>query len=743
MARKQHKAARLKSLGGGRSSGRICGLQVDVVGTLYGPEVLVSGVDRQVTLRPGVSEGAPTGDPAFDGACHVAGPPATLRLLFSHRVRAALRSDAVRRAELAEGVLQLALRTAVDVERFVEALGDLRWPAEPRARLVRIAREDPVAEVRLRALLALPPHERPDVAHHGEENAALEGARVGLTLVSATRDRVVWAGRRDGVLVDVVRLRPRVAAVYWDWVLEVSGPGLTVAHTPALEVALRLLGARHPRLELADGRLRSTVSAPVPWAELGPSVDALVALVPRLADPVALLEALLADEVLPTARLPAALALAAVAPALSRAAARTLGDGLGLGVLEAGPSSVVLRRKGAALDLELRWAPDAPTRWTGVARLPRDAAGQGNPALTAALAELGGVPLALLDPALAADVDALDAAWDAESVRLPVPAAPLTASGLLAPLDTVESLAERLWRRIRALPRTLAERLDELDVPTAAVLLPALVELDRRLDWRLPHGVLFRTGGGWLLEVPALPPTLSLGPDSTLTRLTRGQDLQTGDGAFDAAVRLLGPEEVVAGLDAATREQVRRLIELGVTLAEGVLRAPSLVGADLRALVEVAARLPPPDRLDWARLAGEPDPGVRRRLFELLAERGEATPSRLAEACADGALAERAAGLLAAQVAADPGLVAWLEEPVLLRLLDHRPARLPAIAQLAEVGTERALGPLAALGGALAFAGGEVRAAAREAGRRIAERGGPRGGLSIAEEAGGLTLADD
>jgi len=128
-----------------------------------------------------------------------------------------------------------------------------------------------------------------------------------------------------------------------------------------------------------------------------------------------------------------------------------------------------------------------------------------------------------------------------------------------------------------------------------------------------------------------------------LTRVIarRHPDVLTGDEAFDQAVRITGPPDLVmALLDHETRAEVSRALGEGVRLREGQLYlvVPGRLGTvasvvdRVRRLLSLARRLvPPPDLVPpLARTAlGDPVSAVRERALTMLADRHRDRPETL------------------------------------------------------------------------------------------------------------------
>jgi hypothetical protein len=134
----------------------------------------------------------------------------------------------------------------------------------------------------------------------------------------------------------------------------------------------------------------------------------------------------------------------------------------------------------------------------------------------------------------------------------------------------------------------------------------------------------------------AIPPTLSLGAESILTRSLDGEDIQTGHPAFDYQARIFGmPEEAVALLDHDTRARVlAEVVEGGARVDGGHIylkrRRFSDVPRLVRGLVDLGKHLAlsgdVPERL--ARNAREdPLSSVRLRNLTMLQERYKDSPA--------------------------------------------------------------------------------------------------------------------
>lgn len=264
---------------------------------------------------------------------------------------------------------------------------------------------------------------------------------------------------------------------------------------------------------------------------------------------------------------------------------------------------------------------------------------------------------------------------------------------------------------------------------------------------------------GWAVRIGAGAP-FDCGPEPRLTSLTKlftGQDVLTGDRAFDGLARIAGPPlAVVMAMTAESRAAASTWLRADVRYEKGAF---SGVGepperAVLADLLFVGAAWAGGERIDGAtlcaRLAAEPLPGVRARLALAV---GEA--SDLPEAD-KRALLEEAARDTDAEVRAAVGEAIWplvkdrpLEEAersvlevILARLTG--PRLLEGIERIGQEGDERSIAVLTQVGTGLLVARA-VKDATRRAIEAITRRiGGLRsGGLAVVDGAeGGLTLDD-
>ena len=197
--------------GRGTLTGRKGQLDVTLRGDLEegasGPRVVIGGLFPDLWLaRPGLGQrvfrvlGAPDleiGDPAFDSAALLQGPPLEVRALFDVTTRTAARTALARIASLkVEGGRMTADCTVPppgseprpvpsDLQILLDLARRLRPPETPRSRLAQIAHADPLETVRAVALRTLteiePRHPETRIALR----AALNDARPALRLQAA------------------------------------------------------------------------------------------------------------------------------------------------------------------------------------------------------------------------------------------------------------------------------------------------------------------------------------------------------------------------------------------------------------------------------------------------------------------------------------------------------------------------------------------------------------------------------
>jgi hypothetical protein len=277
-------------------------------------------------------------------------------------------------------------------------------------------------------------------------------------------------------------------------------------------------------------------------------------------------------------------------------------------------------------------------------------------------------------------------------------------------------------------------------------------------------------------------------------KVWEGQDLQTGDEGFDAAVNLRGSaQHLRACLDDSARRRIIQAVAGGMRIEDGAVVREERGAMDsvdelallLRRAVGLARSLSfDPGGVTTALAANarrDPLPGVRRQCLQALLERAptsDAAAAALRVALNDSdervrvLAARRSAGaesqeaLLALSASKDDdvcrevaeALVAVADprvEPALVELLS-RPAdavRAAAARSLGRVGSIAAVEPLLVLTKGALF-GGAARDAARDAVRRIQERlgdadagrlslaeAGNEGAVSLAEPEGALSLA--
>lgn len=241
---------------------------------------------------------------------------------------------------------------------------------------------------------------------------------------------------------------------------------------------------------------------------------------------------------------------------------------------------------------------------------------------------------------------------------------------------------------------------------------------------RYQRGLMWHDCGRWRLESPAWQgwTMAAEGARHRLGKALGRREPQLGDPAFDDAVWVGGVDEatLIASLDPDIRQVLTALVGQGATLSAGRMSAASLRGWPLHALLPALclladglAALPPLREGLAERIHHDPVPGVRARALKhwlmTIGEPIEAGPAVYEDA-----------------------LILLLEEP------RHWPM---AVADLARVGTEKAIAPLTRL--ASGWLAGEEKKAARAAIESITRRqGGLRaGGLSVAvTDHGGLSL---
>ena len=270
---------------------------------------------------------------------------------------------------------------------------------------------------------------------------------------------------------------------------------------------------------------------------------------------------------------------------------------------------------------------------------------------------------------------------------------------------------------------------------------------------------LAQTSRGWRVQIDGAPPfTCAPEPQmAAFVRLVTGQDVLTGDAAFDKIALISGSANAaVERLDAPRRAAWTRALPMGMTLsADGLSGAPPLPPVELLADLLITAFDGPEDPDRWSRLRQrfetEPVGGVRAGLLRhMLMDEQLRDPARaavLAQALADpsGAVRDLAADEIwpAVESATDltffsgPALAAVLE-----RLSGER--QLAAIARLGMVGDEGCVGALVQAGTGL-FKGRKLRDATQAAIAEITKRiGGLRtGGLSVADaNRGGLSTPE-
>lgn len=242
---------------------------------------------------------------------------------------------------------------------------------------------------------------------------------------------------------------------------------------------------------------------------------------------------------------------------------------------------------------------------------------------------------------------------------------------------------------------------------------------------------------------------------ATVTRVFTGQDVLTGDDAFDAIARIDGdPAIIVPALDPSARDHLARALDAGVTYAEGAFSGPwPIAPADLGPLVGLLLQWRRGEAgIDAAvqRMDDEREGAVRARLLPLLLARTTLTAERRLQILERYAL-DPHEGVRAVAAEAIWPLVrrtypTRLSAPLLAAVLGRwtDAALLNAIEHLGAIGDERCLPALTAVGSGL-FVGRARRAAVQAATEAITTRiGGLRsGGLSISAGADGtLALSD-
>lgn len=230
-------------------------------------------------------------------------------------------------------------------------------------------------------------------------------------------------------------------------------------------------------------------------------------------------------------------------------------------------------------------------------------------------------------------------------------------------------------------------------------------------------------------------------PDaSRLRKLLSGQDVLTGDDAFDQIALIAGdPAIALAVLDPEVRAELGAWLPMGLTLRGGVIEAPAPDAAAIAQLALLMARLTPPEAplaVVWARrLADEPNPGAAVRLARALVAQAPPVDVSLLDAAAMSTI-EAAREILGEALARrlDREAVGELSAGGAAAALGAAPSALrPALVErLRAIGDERAVAPLTAIANAF-FGGAELKAKARRAVEAIIER---QGGL----RAGGLTV---
>ncbi len=244
------------------------------------------------------------------------------------------------------------------------------------------------------------------------------------------------------------------------------------------------------------------------------------------------------------------------------------------------------------------------------------------------------------------------------------------------------------------------------------------------------------------------PPELEIRAEpqlATVRKLVAGQDLLTGDPAFDKVALIAGDPAEAALLAPELRGQLPVCLRWGARFEQGWLRIPRRVlsAEKLAALLRVAQLLsahPDPVAGLVAARQTEPLATVRARQSEVLGEQEACRPEHLAAAATDeDPRVQRAAGAALAARAAD-----WwcdeLPEPLVLAALPQLAPgwKIRAVGWLGAHGTERAVAPLAEAGSGL-FVAGPLKEAVREATGLLLARLGPlrAGGLSVTDDEGG------
>lgn len=449
--------------------------------------------------------------------------------------------------------------------------------------------------------------------------------------------------------------------------------------------------------------------------------------------------------------------------------------------LLAGATLATLDLRGNALDDEaLRWlAAHLPPGCRQVDVRANPAGQRGALALLAACLERGAT--LRVDPRAAGPAYSTAAAWLTPGADPPPPPAAEVLTTLLSSTDLPPAARATLADRAAAeAPAALGAALADLGaagdplLDRRAVVAAALAPTGDSL--RACVAARWQRGGareaqrlGPLVRSPGEPttirfataPAFELRAEADLAALRKvftGQDVLIGDAAFDRRAHVSGdPLAARATFDAPLRARLLRWLGEGLTLAGGVLQAPTRDVESLTDLLHVASALVPPDDLiarARVRLETEATPGVRQRLFEALDGRAAEAVVLEAAACiaddADAGVRASVGAALAPRLAADATLLESLSEGCLLSCLSLVEDELQRalIARLGAVGTERAVAPLTEVGGGL-FTPAARRAAARAATDAIVKRiGGLRGGgLSVVEgdRRGGLSVpgADD
>jgi hypothetical protein len=263
------------------------------------------------------------------------------------------------------------------------------------------------------------------------------------------------------------------------------------------------------------------------------------------------------------------------------------------------------------------------------------------------------------------------------------------------------------------------------------------------------------TDEGWSIGVH-FGPGFDMANEPTfaaMRRLFTGQDVQTGDDAFDDVARLSGNPRVILGaLDAPARSACTTLLRQNATYRQGVIHGtgdlPEGLESVLNALVSWVDL-----RIDFARLQSrffhEPNPGVRARLLTLLLNDPACTDAALDAVLAKGARdgAAEVRRQVAEAVWREDLQIELLDPAVLATVLPRlRGARqLDAIARIAQHGGEHCIAALTEVGTGL-FVGRALKEATQSAIADITQRiGGLRtGGLSVSEAGpGDLAITSD